>query len=214
MRTRRCGEPGCGPSLGGPLPALCRPTGGVLHVCVRAHEHVPTSLTCPSSVHHHRPPPHVQLLCHPEENRWRGTGTHRPGANSGLHGHEMTSARTGCSPRLQAGDSAHRGRGPRSQMHAHSGRGLPLDSLKAANGLLPWKTKDVQRPLCFAPQRAGRTSGLPESPWVQTPIGPQAPSAIKAECRPSADSCRQDSQFCPRGSRYGSGGCCGNRGAF
>ena len=49
-------------------------------------------------------------------------------------------------PRPQVGDSAHRGAWPQeaAQMHAHSRRGLPYDSLKAANGLLPWKTKDVQ----------------------------------------------------------------------
>lgn len=128
-------------------------------MCVRAHEHVPTSLTCPSSVHRppHPPHTHIQLPCHPEENRWRGTGTHRPGANSGLRGHEMTSARTGRRPRPQVGDSAHRGAWPQeaAQMPIPA-RISHRTASRGANGLLlPWKTEDCAMTAVLCSSKGG-----------------------------------------------------------
>lgn len=127
------------PSLGGPPPALCGPTEGVLCMCARAHECVPISLTCPSSVC--LTPRHIYT--HPAAVSPRGkqmeeSGTHRPGANSGLHGLEMTLIGQDAGPvRPQ------RGVAPGGSTDAPSHSGLRQDSLKVANRLLlPWKMED------------------------------------------------------------------------
>lgn len=57
---------------------------------------------------------HIQLLCHPEENRW-GDQAHRPGANSGLHGLRVTLTGQDAGPAPRSEIPPTEGRGPRRQ---------------------------------------------------------------------------------------------------
>lgn len=180
------------PSLGGPPPALCGPTEGVLCMCARAHECVPISLTCPSSVC--LTPGHIYT--HPAAVSPRGkqmeeSGTHRPGANSGLHGLEMTLIGQDAGPAPRSETPPTEGRGPRRQHRCSFPLGSPTGQPQGGKPAPP----------------SVEDGGLCSDRCALLLKGRDAPpgSWDRPGCRCPSDpgSRRQDSQFCPRRSRYG-----------
>ena len=141
----------------------------------------------------------------PRGKQMEGSGTHRPGANSGLHGLEMTLTGQDAGPAPRSETPPAEGRGPKRQRRCHFPLGSPTGQ---PQGGKPAPPSVEDGGLCSdhcALLLKGRDAPLGswDHPGCRCPSDPRFPSAIKAECRPSADCCRQDSQFCPRGSRYG-----------
>lgn len=128
-------------------------------MCVRAHEHVPTSLTCPSSVHRPPPPPP-----HTHPAAVSPGGKQMEGDRHTQTWGQFRTPRTRddlCKDRTQAPPPGRRlrpqrGVAPGGSPDAHSRPDLPPDSLKGANGLLlPWKTEDCAMTAVLCSSKGG-----------------------------------------------------------